>query len=298
MPPAASGKELVLTSGDYVARVVTVGAGIAGLTLRGVDLLQPHAVTEIPEGYLGKTLVPWPNRIANGSYTWQGIRHDVPVNEGETGCALHGLMCWVDWEVVHADKDSATLGTFIAPRPGYPWALQCWVTYALCAEKGLSVTVATKNIGVEAAPYGASSHPYLTVGLTEVDEYSMTIPAATVAEVDEDLIPVALRPAGDLDLDLREGRVLGTARIDHAFTDLPEGPWTVRLTIPATGSWVEIESDARWVQVYTGERLGRRGVAVEPMTCAPNAFNSGDGLVELEPGVTHSLTFTVRGHVA
>jgi len=295
MTRTTSGTEIVLTSGAYRARLVTVGAGLAGLTLDGHALTIPHAASDLPPGWIGKTLLPWPNRITRGVYTWEGTTYRVPVNDPEHHAALHGLMAWVDWSVVHADDDSATLGAFVAPRYWYPWAIESWVTYALHAETGLTVTLTSTNVGSATAPYGASSHPYLSLDLADNAGYELTVPAASVLETDADLAPVALRPVADLGLDYRVPRALGTSRIDHAFTDLPAGPWAVTVGSPDTGRSTVLEADARWVQVYTGDRMGRRGVAVEPMTCAPDAFNSGVGLIGLEPGQSHSLTFTIRG---
>lgn len=295
---SASGREIVLESGEYRARIVTVGAGLAGLTLAGRDLVIPHAVEELPDGYLGKTLLPWPNRIADSAYEWNGARYEVGCNEPSTGAALHGLMCWTEWEVVHADKDSATLGAFIAPRYGYPWALETWVTYALNADSGLTVSVHTKNIGAEPAPYGASSHPYLTLDGARNDSYELNVPATMIVEVDGDLAPVATRPAVELDRDFSSPRLLGDLPIDHAFTGLPEGGWTVSIRDPHSGMSASVASDARWVQVYTADSMDRSGVAVEPMTCPPNAFNSHEDLIVLQPGESHTLSFSIRGSLS
>lgn len=291
----ASGYEIVLESGDYTARIVTVGAGLAGLTLSGRDLVLPHSVDEVPEGYLGKTLMPWPNRIAGSAYVWEGARYEVDCNEAATGAALHGLMSWVDWTIVHADKDSTTLGAFIAPRYGYPWALEAWATYALDAERGLTVALHAKNIGGGPAPYGVSSHPYLTLDRARNDAYEITVPAERVVETDENLAPVAIRCVADLERDFRDGRVLGAQAVDHAFTGLPEGGWAVSLKNPETGMSVSLAADAPWVQLYTADSLGRAGVAVEPMTCPPNAFNSHEDVVVLAPGESHTLTYTITG---
>ena len=78
---SASGREIVLQAGDYEARIVTVGAGLAGLRYRARELVVPHGVGECPPGYLGKVLMPWPNRIAGGSYSWEGTSYDLPVDE-------------------------------------------------------------------------------------------------------------------------------------------------------------------------------------------------------------------------
>lgn len=292
---SASGTEIRLSSGDYEARIVSVGAGLAGLRLAGRDLVIPHSVDELPEGYLGKTLMPWPNRITGGAYTWEGVEYRVPVNEPATGAALHGLMTWTDWSIIHSDSDSATLGAFIAPRYGYPWALEAWTTYALNEARGLTVTLHAKNVGAASAPYGVSHHPYLTLDGARNDAYELTIPAATILEVDERLAPLARLAAGELDRDFRTPRLLGAQSIDHAFTDLPEGEWSVRISDPESGLSVAVTSDARWVQVYTADSLDRVGVAVEPMTCPPDAFNSGEDVLVLAPGESHTMTFTIAG---
>lgn len=295
MAHRASGRELEIAAGGYRARIVTVGAALAGLTLEGRDLVLPYGVDEVPVAWKGKTLLPWPNRITGGRYRWHEEVMEVPVNEHSTGAALHGLMGWVEWEVAEADATHVALESFVAPRYGYPWALETRVEYSLDAGLGLQVTISATNVDSASAPYGSSSHPFLTLGGIAVDSCELTVPAAQVLEVDEALAPVALRDAGSLGLDLRQGRLVGDQQIDHAFTGLPEQGWSVSLRDPADGAQVSVTSDAPWLQIYSGELVGRRGMAVEPMTCAPDAFNSGLGLVELEPGQSHTLTFTIQG---
>ncbi|WP_231367241.1 aldose-1-epimerase [Schaalia sp. ZJ405] len=295
-----SGTEITLQSGDYTARIVTVGAGLAGLTLQGHDLIIGHSVDELPPSYLGKTLMPWPNRISRGTYTWEGQTYEVPVNEFSTGAALHGFMCWEDWRVVHADHDSATLGALISPRYGYPWALEAWVTYAVHSTRGLTVTLSAKNVGSEPAPYGVSSHPYLSVDGKTVDQCELTVPADLVLEVDENLAPVATRSVTDLDVDFRSSHTIDARRIDHAFTGLPDTEWTVSLRDPDTGLTSSLSANVPWVQVFSGDHpaLARSGAAVEPMTCPPDAFNSGEDVIVLAPGESHTLTFTISGSLA
>lgn len=289
-----SGSEVEIHAGGYRARVVTVGAGLAGLTLDGHDLVLPHSLDEVPVAWKGKVLLPWPNRITRGRYAWQGQEYEVPVNEHATGAALHGLMGWVEWDVVEAGDDHVALEAFVAPRYGYPWPLRARASYSLDAAAGLRVEISATNEGGTVAPYGSSSHPFLTLDGIDVDRCELVVPASRVLEVDEALAPVAVRDVASLGLDLREPAPVGTRSIDHAFTGLPDGTWSVSLRDPVSGAGVSISSDAEWVQVYSGELVGRRGMAVEPMTCAPDAFNSGMGLVALEPGQTHTLTFSVK----
>ncbi|WP_076464587.1 aldose-1-epimerase [Actinomyces mediterranea] len=294
----ASGTEIVLNSGGYEARVVTVGAALASLKLNDTDIILGHDADTIAKACQGVTLVPWPNRIADARYVFNGTEYLLDITEPRTGSAIHGFMSWVDWSVVHSDADSTTLGTFIAPRPGYPWALESWVTYALSETRGLTVTITSKNIGSESAPYGVASHPYLTLGETPNASYELTVPAASVLETDERQTPIAKRPVEELDYDYRQGRILGDQHIDHAFTDIDEGEWTVTIRDPQSDSRVNLSADAPWLQIFSAERLDRLGVAVEPMTCAPNAFNSGLGLIVLEPEESHTMTFRIHGQLA
>lgn len=109
------------------------------------------------------------------------------------------------------------------------------------------------------------------------------------------LVPVALADvATELEgaLDFRTARVIGTTFVDHAFTALTRddrGTATVRVRAPhAEGVSMSWDAACGWVQIHTADRPdaaeSRLGLAVEPMTCAPDAFNSGLGLVRLAPG--------------
>lgn len=194
----------------------------------------------------------------------------------------------------------------------YPWTLDVEVTYALDARGGLTYTVTTTNLGgatapadnvvgapvvdgaLAPAPYGVSCHPYLTRSVP-LDECVLTVPAATVLDVDpRTMAPTGRHDVTGTELDWRGGRLVGATSTDHAYTDLPDGTWQVRLRGGEGARSVVMTADVPWVQVFSGEHLGRRGAAVEPMTCPPNAFTSGEDLIRLEVGQSH--TFTLRLH--
>lgn len=291
MPRPAPAVEL--TAGDYTATIVPSGAGLARLTWRGRHVVVGHDPRELPLGYLGKTLVPWPNRITDGTYEYAGETHRVPINEHPTNAALHGLACWSVWDVADRSGEHVTLELELAPSYGYPFHLLTRTTYRLTADGGLDVEITASNIGERTAPYGSSSHPYLTCDLRPVDACTLHVPATTVLEVDDRLRPVGTSLAADVGLDLPGTAPLGGRQVDHAYTGLPAEGWTVRLTDTESGLQVRLHADAPWLQIYSGEQVGRRGVAVEPMTCPPDAFNSGTDLVELAPGEQHTLRFRI-----
>jgi aldose 1-epimerase len=84
--------------------------------------------------------------------------------------------------------------------------------------------------------------------------------------------------------------------LDHALTGLSRdglGRAWARLASSSTEVALWAGQGYHWLQVFTGDTLDasrrRRAVAVEPMTCPPNAFATGTDLISLDPGdsVTH-----------
>lgn len=286
-----------ITAGDYRAVLSPLGAGLASLTYRALDLVTEHVADETPKGYDGQVLAPWPGRIEGAVYSFEGETHHLVVNDAETGSALHGLVADMWWNVSEQTSNSVTFITELGDTHGYPFVLALRATYLLSAEKGLLLTVGATNIGEGSAPYGIGIHPYLTCGGKPIDECALTIPAQSVLEMDERKLPSQILPIEGSGLDFRSEDVLGVRAIDNAFTGLPEGGWTVTLRHYESAFGVELGSDEKWVQVFTDDGLGRRGLAVEPVTCPPNAFNSGWDLDVLEPGQSRTCKMTLRALV-
>ncbi|AXH95415.1 aldose-1-epimerase [Ornithinimicrobium avium] len=286
---SVNGTVTSLAAGDYEARVGAVGATLHGLTHRGRDLVLPTGPAVLGEGYRGRTLVPWPNRVVGGRYAVGGRVLDLPVNERATGAALHGYGAFAPWTVVGSSGAAATLELDLPATYGYPFDVVCRARYVL-DDQGLIVTLSGTNEGRDPAPFGIGTHPYLTCG-RPVDECTLVVPAGRVLLTDDRSTPTRLVPV-DGDLDLRGPSVVGPRVVDNAFTDLPPGEWAVELSHPGVGG-VRLSSDAPWVQVFTADPLGRRGAAVEPMTCPPDAFNSDPAGVLLAPGETRTLSLRV-----
>jgi aldose 1-epimerase len=297
------GREHPLTAGSYVAVVTEVGAGLRVLRHEGRDLVRPYAADQVRPRYSGVVLAPWPNRVADGCYHFDGETHQLPLTEPERSNALHGLVDWDRFEVQEATTSSVTLVDRLVPRTGYPFPVQVTVAYTLDAD-GLHTTVTGRNTGTRAAPWGTAAHPYLQAGTEHVDDVVLTVPADRVLDATPDrLLPLGAVPVESLGLDFREPRRIGDTFVDHAYTGLradDDGRVRVVLSAPS-GAGVECEWDPAvlpWVQVHTADTpeatTDRTGLAVEPMTCAPDAFNSGDGLVVLPPGGEHSAAWTIR----
>ena len=274
--------------------MVEVGGGLRSYAFRGRDVLAGYPPDAHCSAGRGQLLMPWPNRIRDGRYTFASRSHQLALTEPDRGNAVHGLARWAIWSLLDRSDDAVTLGFRLRPQPGWEWSLDLSVTYALTSA-GMVVTPRARNVGTEAAPFGVGAHPYVTVGEDRVDEVVLGIPAASLLEMDDRLLPTGLALVDGTAFDFRDPRPLGELQVDTAFTNADadaDGRWRVTLTHPRSGREVTVWADAtayRWLQVFTGDSLppaARRtsGVAVEPMTCPPDAFNSGDDLLVLEPG--------------
>jgi aldose 1-epimerase len=120
---------------------------------------------------------------------------------------------------------------------------------------------------------------------------TLQVPAESVLEADERGIPVSTGSVDGTPFDFRTPTQIGSLALDHCFTDLvrdDDGRARVQL---GTGTTLWADESFGYLMVFTGDGLpdvARRSLAVEPMTCAPNAFRTGEGLIRLEPGETHT----------
>lgn len=289
-----TGRQLELESGPYRAAVTEVGATLRTLSHGGRPLVAGFGAQEAMPEYNGAVLAPWPNRIRDGRYRFEGSTQQLPVSEPQRATALHGLVAWQAWTVRSVSTDSAELSTVLFPQRGYPFLLTLTAGYRLSGA-GLSIEITARNDGAGPAPYGVSMHPWFVAGAQPLAEWTLTLPASSALTTDDRLLPTGTH-AADGDFDFRAGQRLGNLQLDHAFTDLTfaDGAAHSTLVSPAgTGVDITWDQTCGWVQVCTGDAAGpalrRKAVAIEPMTCAPDAFNSGDGLVRLDPGQSHRV---------
>ncbi|GAB3268574.1 aldose 1-epimerase family protein [Arthrobacter pigmenti] len=295
------GVEYAISAGDYDAVIVSTGAALRQLRHRRRELAVGFdAGAPIPD-FRGIIAAPWPNRIADGTYTFGGAGHQLPINEPERNTALHGLVFDQDWQLVYHGDSVVTLSCDAGPAAGYPFAICIEAQYRL-DDDGLCTSIRTSNKGDSTAPYGVCPHPYLVAGSSPLDDWVLELPAARYLEVTCDrLLPVETVPVDGHAFDFRTPRAIGRTEIDHAFTAFdwdPDGDAALVLRDPAgTGVGMSWSQTCPWLQVHTADKSdpqsNRRGLAVEPMTCPPNAFNSGTDLVRLEPGAVHSAEWSI-----
>ncbi len=285
-PP--SGEQFEIAFEDQRVVVVEVGGGLRTYTVDGMDVINGYEVDEMATAGRGQVLAPWPNRLQDGSYEFEAQRYQLPLTEPAHSNAIHGLVRWVPWNVRERERHRVKLGHVLYPQPGYPFSLELGIEYELSA-RGLTVHTTATNLGAATCPYGSGAHPYVTLGTETVDDLLLQVPARTALRSDDRGIPVGTVAVAGTDLDFRSALRIGETKLDHGYTDLErDGSGVARVIVEAVGGsrlvlWVD--AAYTYVMVFTGDipAVQRSGLAVEPMTCPPNAFRSGEGVISLEP---------------
>lgn len=291
---------LEIEAGDQRAAVDTVGGGLRSYAAGGRELLDGYPAGEPATSGRGQVLIPWPNRLEDGAYEFDGRAHRLPLNEPERGNAIHGLVRDAVWVVTERRAHRVVVEHALEPREGYPFALSLRIEYAL-SEAGLTVRTTAANVGEEACPFGSGQHPYLMLGTATVDTLVLCAPGRAVLQVDERSLPVGRKTVEGTEYDFRRPREIGAMALDHAFADLErgeDGRARVELRDPASraGLTLWVDESYGYLQLFTGDPLpdvSRRSLAVEPMTCPANAFRTGHDLVRLEPGESHASAWGI-----
>jgi aldose 1-epimerase len=302
MPIPLTGEQYEISAGDYTAVVTELGAGVRELRHAGRPLLAGYQAAELPPAAAGQLLIPWPNRVDGGRYTFDDRQLQLDLSEPAAGNAIHGLTRWLTWAVAEHTADRVVLRYVLLGRTGYPFCLVLEAEYRLDPAAGLRLQVTASNEGSTRAPYGTGSHPYLTAGTEHIDECELTMPAAQWLPPGDRGIPSGPpRDVAGTPYDFRTPRAVGDARLDHALTALDrdaDGRAWVSLAGPDGGARLWAGPGYHWLQVFSGDPLAapqrRRALAVEPMTCPPNAFVTGSDVLALEPGDTAQHAWGVQ----
>jgi aldose 1-epimerase len=288
--------EVRLVAGNAELHIDLRGAALRGLTVGDWAVLDGYPAGTAGAAWRGAVLLPWPNRVRHGRWSWQGQELQLAVLSPEHPHAIHGLVDAQPWRLLALGETAVTLGVTQEPHYGYPFRLAAAVDYRLAPDR-LTATLRVRNVGPEPAPVGAGFHPYLAVGAQQdgdLDDAELHLPARTRLVLDGGLPTGERRPAERV-----AGRIGGRV-LDDAFTDLARDPlgWArVRLSGPAGELELAADRAWPWLQVYSGDTLPAgqrwRSLAVEPMTCPPNALADGVDLVVLAPGEEWAGSWTL-----
>jgi aldose 1-epimerase len=308
--------ELITLDAQSERAVIVPAAGCQCLSYRAGSLdviagpASPDAWREHPHRGGIPILFPWPGRVAGARFTFQGREYRMPVND-PLGHSIHGFACERAFRVTRRGPYFVTSILDSADYPDlssiWPWPFALEIDYEV--GNGLRLKARITNTGNSVMPFGFGAHPYFHAPLNP-----QGIRDAMMIQLDADArwpLDANMIPTGDTEplagkYDLRAPRLL-TDTYDDAFrmaaiskddASIPRA----RLIDPSLKIAVEVRADAAFGDFVVFAPPNNPVVALEPYTCAPDAFNLATrgvaaGMRELAPGQTFEAGFKIRLNV-
>jgi aldose 1-epimerase len=301
--------EITLQHNDLRLKASPYGAALRGLWREGPGGEQQPIITgysgaQAKVGGQGDVLIPFPGRVRDGRYSFEGQTYQMRLNDKDGPNAIHGFLRLVAWETQEQSPSAVSFAVTLNAdeHPGYPFSLRATVSYAL-DQQGMTCRFTIRNTGDRAAPVAAGFHPYFTVGSTGIDHDLLHLPMAATLEF-ENLLPTGrILPVDDTAYDFRRQRPIGATSFNTCYLNPlrdPDGLLRVRLAAADSARAVTVWMDSafNYIVLFSGDQLPpthrRRALAIEPMTCGSDALNHPDwGLTILAPGQTFAGSWGV-----
>lgn len=296
-----TGQQYSIHFGDYSAVITELGAGLRSLRYQDNDILASYDENDLVPCSNGAVLVPFPNRVEDAEYTFEGRHYSMPIDEHARHNAIHGYGYRYYWQLKNLTESSVSLSWRVPALRAYPFDVEVTVSYTL-DEQGLTMDVEACNHDSINAPWAFGIHPWLANGFNnrgdqiQIDngKCTLSIPCKTHVRVNDRLIPTGEEIATN-NYDLSSGISLDGQAFDDAWCDviLDKDECSTAVFTRPDGIQVSLWADktiTAW-QVCTGTGFDASfrpaGVAVEPMTAYANAFRSGKDLITLTPGQSY-----------
>lgn len=295
-------------SGELVSILPFMGGAVNKLLLKKdnelIDIIDGYdSILELREtlhsSFKGSNLFPFPNRIANASYVFNNEEYRLPVNSPHENNAIHGLVYDKEFDVLQMESGESgcclVLGYVSSDHlPGYPFRFSLQQRYRLSEEGGFECTTTIENLSDCSIPLGHGWHPYFKIGARKINDLFFQFQATALLEVDQESIPTGkivkyqtFNQCEQIENTLLDNCFqLDTSR-QYAEISLSDKSRDIQVNI-----WIETgQKKYNYLQVYTPPT--RDSIAIEPMTCAPDAFNNGEGLILLSPAECLSFVWGV-----
>lgn len=280
-------KYLLKSATSEVAFVPAFGANILSLNFNGTETLwgfENEAQLITNDKSRSIHLAPFPNRIQDGKYFFEGNDYQFSINKPKENNAIHGFVWNKNFEVVStkAEKDFASITLkyiYDGGEAGYPFSFELLFEYTLKGNS-FSMSFSATNTGNTNMPFGYGWHPYFAFG-NNVEHWQLQLPECNILETDARLIPNGNSKKYN---SFQQPENIGATEFDTAF-ELTGNKDFFETTLFSSviNQTISIQQSNifKYLQVYIPPN--RNCIAIEPMTCPANAFNSEEGLIVLEP---------------
>ena len=269
------GKEVdvyTLSVGKFIFSVMTKGATILYWGTQDWNAVLTHPSLDdyykAGNSHRGEVVGPYANRIANASFTLDGVTYNLDRNFHGIHSLHSGSANWGDmvWSVEGVSENSITLSVSTPDGcGGFPGAHEAMITYMISDEGELVLSYTVRS--TKKCPVAVTNHAFFVLDDRDDRELLITIPADRYVAVDsEHLIPLESAPndTEGTDYDFRTPTVLGSRRGGRY-----DNTWCLRenavLTAEGNRAKLSMRTSEKGVQMYTGENLPEkfRGVAFE-----------------------------------
>ena len=267
------------------------GACLLRLKLGGVSVLDSYATPgemDLNNWCKSRFLFPFPNRLKHGTFHWGDQIYQFPINDGQTGNALHGMGMDKPFRYSHLDiqDDSATVECTHkndGKDPAYPFRFSFVTRFTLTSTDQFTVEMVFQNLHASPIPVGIGWHPYFKIGEEGVNTLQLQFPTSEMIGIDPYMIPTGKRYTYDR---FDQPRAIQAEVLDNCFLLGDQSGRTELLLSDGQHHlkyWQETgPAKFNYIQIFTPPH--RKSIAIEPMTCNIDALNNGDGLITLHPG--------------
>lgn len=273
------------------------GGVVLDIQFEGISILDGYQTPiELDLKNWGKSalLYPFPNRLKDGKYHWDGHQYQFPINDSQTENALHGLGVHKAMNIAKV-MTSEKSGTIICQYNSkgeeefYPFLFQFSAAFTI-TERGFDVELVVLNQDQESIPFGYGWHPYFTLG-DSVETTELQLPKLDLIGIDQRMIPTGKRYPYE---EFAQAKPIGATVLDNCFAVHPNAENKIEIQLKGSKGtlnyWQETKASTYpFVQIFTPPK--RTSIAIEPMTCNVDAFNNQEGLIKLEAGEKSSARF-------
>lgn len=279
---------LVAPDEDTLVSFVPGHGSLLQLRWKGRDLLESE-----PDGdhlklnrwAKGNLLFPFPNRLNEGKFHWDGKAYQFPINDAGTNNALHGFFGQMSFQLESKTIDSHRASLVFVHRPdsipeNYPFEYELKVELELDLENGFWITTSVQNLGGDPMPTSWGWHPYFKLP-GKLEDWELKLPKCKMVGVDQRMLPTG--KLYDYE-SFNEGKRVGAIILDNCFSlDKPEGLIEISL---CSGREKMVYLQDHGPGQYPFFQLfippDRKSIAIEPMTSNVDALNNQDGLIILK----------------
>ncbi|MDR2748921.1 MAG: hypothetical protein LBB10_03420 [Bifidobacteriaceae bacterium] len=266
--------------------LASIGSSIRKYTIDNLDIVVPYNADEMPNYFQGQVLFPWPNRLEDGKYEFEGTSVNADINERDKNNQLHGLSPLYSFDLIDKDENWIKMGLQLPPSRNYPFMIRVEILYTL-TDKGLEIKTFAKNEGEKNAPFALGWHPWFSPR-GSLDSCSLHFKAESYIYSDSRLLP-AKEGEVPTTFDFSTEKSLQDISLDDAFANVAENKVSFKA---ADGHITTIQADENYkaFQICSADFAEgadhRFGLAIEPMTAWANAFQTHKNLIIIKPGQT------------